>query len=49
MSEIHVPQEAPVEIKEMEEPEAPQSEDGYQGPDPQSDPKGDGSDEDQGT
>jgi hypothetical protein len=50
MSEIHVPQEAPIEIEEPEEPESPDvAEETYTGPDPEADPKGDGSDEDQGT
>jgi hypothetical protein len=50
MSEIHVPQETPIEIEEPEELEAPEvAEENYTGPDPEADPKGDGSDEDQGT
>jgi hypothetical protein len=50
MSESHVPQEAPIEIEEPDEPESPEiDEENYTGPDPEADPKGDGSDEDQGT
>jgi hypothetical protein len=49
MSEIHVPQETPVEIEEPEKPGTPEIEDeNYTGPDPEADPKGDSSDEDQG-
>jgi len=45
MSEARVPEEAPISVED--EPEA--SGDGYTGPDPEEDPKGDESDEDQGT
>jgi hypothetical protein len=45
MSEARVPEETPISVgDEVEEPD-----DRYTGPDPEEDPKGDESDEDQGT
>ena len=45
MSEARIPEESPITVDD-EEGEA---DDRYTGPDPEEDPKGDGSDEDQGT
>ena len=48
MSEARTPEEDTIGTRD--EPNAPSSTDeGYDGPDPEQDPKGDGADEDQGT
>ena len=46
MSEARTPEEGTIDSNDDED--ASQDEAGYEGPDPESDPKGDGSDEDQG-
>ena len=45
MSEARIPEEDTIETEGDVEP----ADDSYAGPDPEEDPKGDGSDEDQGT
>ena len=48
MSEARTPEEVTIETRD--EPDSPSSSDeDYDGPDPEEDPKGDRSDEDQGT
>jgi hypothetical protein len=50
MSETVTPEEESIETELSETPdEAVPVDDEYDGPDPEDDPKGDGSDEDQGT
>ena len=50
MSEVRTPAEYTIEsdLSRIADAEVP-AEDGYDGPDPEDDPKGDASDEDQGT
>jgi hypothetical protein len=50
MSEARTPEEETIETDMAEDPaESVPVEDEYEGPDPEADPKGDASDEDQGT